>query len=119
MYIEQIQPRGVKVLNEVSVADAPLDAPSGDSSNGSVTLDTENTWFAVPGTVPTTDYILIATLETAVGNVRFGYSNSGTPSATNGNLAPSQLTIRLAANQSIYYASDVADDVVNWTVKQA
>lgn len=91
--------------------------PQGSSANGTVDLTSANTWYAVPSTVPTSDYILVAALETAVGTVRWGYDNTGTPSATNGLQSPSMLTIRLAANQSIYFASSTAGDDVNWTTK--
>lgn len=116
MFVQTAQPRKSEVILDTQSGDGVL---SGSSSNGSVTLSSANTWYAVPGTVPTTAYILVATLETSIGTVRWGFSNSGTPSATNGNIAPSQLTVRLAANQSVYFASDTANDVVNWTIKQA
>lgn len=95
----------------------PLGTLSGSSANGSRTLTSANTWYSVPSTVPTSPYILVATVENSVGTVRFGFDNTGTPSATNGNQAPSQLTVRLAANQVIYYASSSANDQVNWTIK--
>lgn len=94
------------------------DIPSGASANGTRDLTSANTWYAVPSTVPTSDYILIAVIENATGSVRMGFDNTGTPSATNGVLAPGLLEIRLKANQSVYYASDVAGDDVNWTTKE-
>lgn len=95
----------------------PIGTISGASTNGSRTLTSANTWYSVPSTVPTSPYILVATVENSVGTVRFGFDNTGTPSSTNGNQAPSQLTVRLAANQVIYYASSTAGDDVNWTTK--
>ena len=102
----------IGVINSTSIA--PL---SGTTANGTRDLTSANTWYAVPSTVPASPYILVATIENSVGTVRFGFDNTGTPSATNGNQAPSQLTIRLAANQVIYYASSTAGDDVNWTTK--
>lgn len=90
---------------------------SGTSANGTRDLTSASTWYAVPSTVPTSPYILVATVENSVGTVRFAFDNTGTPSSTNGNQAPSQLTVRLAANQVIYYASSSAGDDVNWTTK--
>ena len=95
----------------------PLGTLSGTSTNGTRDLTSANTWYAVPSTVPASPYILVATVENSVGTVRFGFDNTGTPSSTYGNQAPSQLTVRLAANQVIYYASSTAGDDVNWTTK--
>lgn len=91
--------------------------PSGSGTNGTRDLTSADTWYAVPSTVPTSDYVLVVAIENSVGTIRWGYSNSGTPSATNGLQAPSMLTLRLAANQSIYFASSSAGDDVNWTTK--
>lgn len=93
---------------------APL---SGTSVNGTRDLTSANTWYSVPSTVPTSPYILVASIENAVGTIRFGFDGTGTPSATNGNQAPSQLTVRLTAGQVVYYASSTAGDDVNWTTK--
>lgn len=90
---------------------------SGAGANGTVTMSSANTWYAVPSTVPSSSYVLIATIETGNGNVRFAFSNSGTPSSTNGNIAPAQYSVRLTSDQVVYYASDVANDVINWTTK--
>jgi len=92
-------------------------ALSGDSANGTVNLANADTWYQVPSTVPIAPYYLIATIETAAGTVRFGFSNSGTPSATNGNQAPSHFVIPLLGNQVIYFASTAAGDDINWTTK--
>lgn len=91
--------------------------PQGANVNGTVDLTSANTWYAVPSTVPTSDYILVIAIETSVGTIRWGYDNTGTPSSTNGLQAPSMLTLRLAANQTVYYASSTAGDDVNWTTK--
>ena len=94
-----------------------LSIPTGVGTNGTVALASADTWYAVPSTVPTSDYVLIVTLENSAGTIRWGYDNTGTPSATNGLQAPSMLTIRVKANQSIYYASSTAGDDVNWSTK--
>lgn len=98
----------------VGVTDLP---PSGAGANGTRDLTSANTWYAVPSTVPASPYVLVVAVETTVGTIRWGYDNTGTPSATNGLQAPSMLTLRLAANQSIYFASSTAGDDVNWTTK--
>lgn len=90
---------------------------SGVDANGTVDLASANTWYQVPSSVPTAPYCLVVTQELAQGNIRFGFDNTGTPSATNGNLAPGQLTVKLAGGQIIYYASSTAGDDVNWTTK--
>lgn len=93
---------------------APL---SSSSANGTVDLTSADTWYAVPSTIPNANYILVVTQENATGTIRWGFDNTGTPSATNGNQAPSQLTVRLSAGQVVYYASSTAGDDVNWTTK--
>lgn len=89
----------------------------GASANGTRDLTVADTWYSVPSTVPTSPYVLVVTIENALGDVRFGFDNTGTPSATNGNIAPSQLTLKLAASQVVYYSSTVSGDDVNWTTK--
>jgi hypothetical protein len=105
------------VPQNLSVTNLGINVLSGTSTNGTRDLTVANTWYAVPSTVPTQPYILVATVENSVGTVRFGFDGTGTPSATNGNQAPSQLTVRLDANQVVYYASSTAGDDVNWTAK--
>lgn len=90
----------------------------GTSTNGTRALTLADTWYSVPSTVPTVDYILVVSIENSAGTIRWGFSNAGTPSATNGNLAPGHLDIRLAANQTIYFASSTAGDDVNWVTKE-
>ena len=90
---------------------------SGDSNNGQVELTSANTWYAVPSTVPSASYVLVVTQENATGTIRWGFDNTGTPSATNGNQAPNELTVKLAAGQVVYYASSTAGDDVNFTTK--
>lgn len=111
-------PRIVKVVStkimEIGMADA---IPEGSGENGTVDLTSANTWYAVPSSVPTTPYVLVASIENAVGIIRWGYSNSGTPSSTNGNVAPSNLTLRVTGGQVIYFSSSTAGDDVNWTTK--
>ncbi|MBP9717438.1 MAG: hypothetical protein KBD44_01850 [Candidatus Pacebacteria bacterium] len=91
---------------------------SGAGVNGTRALASANTWYSVPSTVPTSPYVLVITIENALGDIRFGFDNTGTPSATNGNIAPSQLTLKLAASQVVYYASTVSGDDVNYSTKE-
>ncbi len=95
-----------------------LQGLSGASTNGTVALAIADTWYQVPTTAPIEPYTMVVTLENAVGTLRWSFNNGGTPSATNGNIAPEQLTIDLAANQVIYYASSTAGDDVNFTYKE-
>lgn len=93
---------------------APL---SGAGANGTRELTSANTWYSVPSTVPASPYVLVVTQEVASGTIRFGFDNTDTPSATNGNQAPAQLTLKLAASQVVYFASSTALDDVNWSTK--
>jgi hypothetical protein len=98
---------------------AELKAPQGAVVAGTVALASANTWYAVPSSVPTGDYTLIVSFENSNGAIRFSYANVSTPSATYGNLAPQHLAIQMKANTSLYYASTVAGDDINWTtIKQ-
>ena len=96
------------------VSDTP---PYGAGVDGTRDLTSANTWYSVPSTVPSVDYVLVATIENAVGTIRWGYGGSGSPSSTNGCLAPSVLTLRLKAGHVVYFASSIAADQVNWTTK--
>lgn len=89
---------------------------SGSVGDGSVALVSSNTWYAVPGSAPTIDYLLAVALENKAGTVRWSYSNGGTPSATNGNKAPRHLAVRMAANTTLYFGSSTAGDDVNYTL---
>lgn len=92
----------------------------GAGTDGTVALSSANTWFQVPdsGNVPTSDYLLIVTKENASGQLRFSFSNGGTPSTTNGNKFEGEHSIiELAASEVIYFGSDTAGDDVNWTAK--
>jgi hypothetical protein len=99
----------------VSIAANNLD---GTGVAGTLALTNANTWYDCPTTVPAVPYVLVVSLENAAGTIRWTLSTSGgTPSATSGNLAPGHLTVRLAANEFIRYASSTAGDDVNWTTK--
>ncbi len=89
--------------------------PTGSTVNGSRVLTLANTWYSVPSTIPTSAYAITVTIETTVGTIRWGRDNAGTPSATNGNLAPGELHERLPGGRALYYASSTANDQVNWT----
>lgn len=90
----------------------------GSSVNGTRALLSANTWYSVPSTVPLNPYILVASFENAVGTIRMGFANSGTPSVTNGNQAPQQVVITLGASEVLYFGSTTAGDDINWTTKE-
>lgn len=90
--------------------------PSGDSMNGTIDLTLADTWYAVPAEAPANDYVIVVSLENSSGTVRFGLSNTGSPSATNGNQAPTHLSLKLGAGKSVYFASSTAGDDVNYTL---
>jgi len=90
--------------------------PSGSTSDGTVALTDADTWYAVPTTAPTEDYILVVSSENAAGTIRWSYDNGGTPSATNGNKLPIHLALKLGANKTIYAGSSDAGDDVNYTI---
>lgn len=107
----------MKVFKDGQQEAIKLAALSGASTNGTVALASADTWYQVPSSIPTSDYVLVVTIENYSGNIRFGFTNTGTPGVANGNIAPGQLTVKLAAGEVVYYASDVAGDDVNFTTK--
>lgn len=93
-------------------------AVRGSSGDGTVQLTAANTWKAIPPSPPAEDYLLFVTKENEAGIIRFSSDNGGVPSVTNGNKAPKHLSMRMAANTSLYYgSSDAGDDVNFWTVE--
>ena len=91
----------------------------GASGDGSVTV-LVNTWTQVPsaGNVPVTDYLLIISKETAVGQFRFSFNNGGVPSASNGNkMSSDDLIVELRGDEVIFVGSDQASDIMNFTTK--
>jgi len=91
----------------------------GASTHGTRDLTSANTWYAVPSTVPTAAYILIAQPRTGnAGTVRWSFLNSGTPGAGTGLEIQGNLILRLAANESVFFASTTAGDDVDWTCKE-
>lgn len=109
---------GVPVKIAVGIdGSVAINALSGASVSGSVTLSSANTWYAVPSTVPTSPYALVVTIEVSSGTLRWSFIDGTTPSASFGNQAPYQLTIHLGAGEVIYFASSIAADQVNWTTK--
>lgn len=91
---------------------------SGAGTSGTLALAIADTWYAVPSTVPVSDYLLSVTKENAAGQLRWSFSNAAAPSATNGNKFNSEdIIAELAAGEVIYVASDNAGDDVNWTTK--
>lgn len=92
---------------------------AGATSDGSVTLTGANTWVAVPsGTPPAGVYELVVRKEVETGVIRWSFDNGGVPSATNGLIAESSISILLGAGQVVYFGSTQATDVVNFTTKR-
>lgn len=95
-----------------------LSGLSGASTAGTVALTLADTWYAIPGTIPASDYCLAISAENNSGVLRWSFSNTGTPSETNGNKMWNEtIILELGANQCIYIGSTVAGDDINWTVK--
>jgi len=91
----------------------------GTGTHGTRDLTSANTWYAVPSTVPTNPYILIAQPRTGnAGTVRWSFLSSGTPGAGTGLEIQGNLVLRLAANDSVVFASTTAGDDVDWTCKE-
>lgn len=90
--------------------------PSGSTSDGTIALASSDTWYSVPASAPTTDYIIVVTIENEAGTIRWSFNNGGTPSVTNGNIAPEHLAVKMASNNALYYGSSSAGDDVNYTV---
>ena len=93
----------------------------GTTDDGSVTLTPVDTWVQVPdsGNVPDKPYTLIITKEIETGTIRFSFNSGGSPSATNGNVFNvSVMTVDLAAHDYLFFGSDEATDIVNWTLKR-
>jgi len=106
--------RVLKESLDVSIQNSTL---SGASANGSVALAVANTWYQVPNVVPTSDYLLVATIENGSGDIRWSTENGGIPGVSNGNLAPGELSIKLAGNEVLYYSSTIVGDDINWLTK--
>lgn len=92
---------------------------SGAGVAGTRELTLANTWYEVPSTVPNADYLLVITKENASGQLRWAFDDTSPPGATYGNKFNSEdIAIVLAAGQTLYVASTVAGDDVNWTTKE-
>lgn len=92
---------------------------SGTGTDGTVALASANTWYAVPDSAPSNEYVLTVSKENADGTIRWSFTNGGTPSATNGNkLSGSDVSVLLAGSEVLYFGSDTAGDDVNWTAKE-
>ncbi len=91
---------------------------SGASTDGTRALAVANTWYQVPNTIPTEDYVLVVSKENKAGIIRWSFDSSGAPSTTNGlRLVSNAIIINLAGGEAVYFGSDVAGDDVNWTTK--
>lgn len=88
----------------------------GATADGTVALAVADTWYAVPASPPAIAYLLCVSIENEAGIIRFSSDNGETPSATNGNKAPSHIAKLMPANRSLYFGSNVGGDDVNfWT----
>lgn len=109
------QDTGNTHLGNISGDVRPL---SGAGAAGTRALTLADTWYAVPSTVPSEDYVLVVTKENAAGQLRFSFENGTAPSATFGNKFNNEdLIVELAANEVLYISSTVAGDDINWTTK--
>lgn len=92
---------------------------AGTGVSGTRELTLADTWYAVPSTVPSADYLLVISKENAAGQLRFSFSNASAPSATFGNKFNNEdIVVELAANEVLYISSTVAGDDVNWSTKE-
>lgn len=92
---------------------------SGSGANGQTVCTLADTWYAIPsGTAPTSSYEIWFIAETVAGNLRLGFSNSGTPGTTNGVIWDGKMiAVTLGPSDVIYVSSDNAGDTINWTTK--
>lgn len=107
----------ISPTNPFPVKDLPQGL-EGSGANGTVALSSADTWVQVPTTPPTAPYVLAVTKENEAGIIRWGFDNTGTPSATNGDRVTTPVIIQLGASEVIYFGSDVAGDDVNFTTKE-
>ena len=91
------------------------DYPAGSGSNGSVTLTSANTAYAVPASAPTKKYVMVLYNNTS-NNIYWGYENSN----SNGIILESgeKVSIDLGANEQIYCYSATAGTTIVYTYKE-
>jgi len=107
------------VTNRLLVSTDADEGLNGTGQDGSVTLTSANTWLQIPNTIPTNKYVLCVTKESETGTIRWSFDNDGVPSSTNGNkMLSDEITFVLGASEVIYFGSDDATDIVNWTTKE-
>ena len=89
--------------------------PAGSGSNGSVTLTSANTAYAVPASAPTEKYVLILYNDSG-SDIYFGYENSN----SNGMLMEDgdKVAFDLGANQQIYCYSATAGVSIKYSYKE-
>ena len=89
--------------------------PAGIGSNGSVTLTSANTAYAVPASAPTKKYVMVLYNNTS-NNIYWGYENSN----SNGIILESgeKVSIDLGANEQIYCYSATAGTTIVYTYKE-
>lgn len=88
--------------------------PGGTGDNGSVTLTSANTAYAVPATAPTSNYVLVLYNGTAY-DMYWGYENSN----ANGILLPAggRATLDVGANDTVYCYCATASQAITFTYK--
>ncbi len=90
--------------------------PAGSSSTGTIALASANTWYAVPASTPTKDYVIAVSKENAAGTIRYSIDDNGsTPSATFGNKMPTHIAFSMGADKKIYFGSSTSGDDVNYS----
>lgn len=111
--------------DDIDLLEASLNGLGGASDKGSVTLTVANTWKQVPTSPPSSPYILQVVPEgpgtngAFAGIVRQSFSDSGTPSATNGTrfLSGDKYIVELKGGEVVYFGSTDATDAVNYITK--
>ena len=118
--IDELLSDGEKFATESkqTTANSLLGGMAGAGAVGTKALAVADTWYAVPSTVPAANFVLVVSKENALGTIRWAFTNTGTPSVTNGNkMSSDDIIFELASGQVVYCASTVAGDDINWTTK--
>ncbi len=91
---------------------------SGVGASGTRALAIADTWYALPSSIPVSDYAMVVSKENAAGIIRFSFNNASNPSVTFGNrMTSDDIIFELAAGEVVYFASTNAGDDLNWTTK--
>lgn len=106
------------IISHLSNIEGSLSPLSGAGAAGTVALVDANTWYAVPSSVPASNYVLVVSKENASGDLRWSFANASNPSTTYGNkFNADDVVFELAANEFVYFSSTGAGDDVNWATK--